>query len=593
MNLRSLMILVLILAPTIGRVSAQPTESAGPQKWALLVGINDYAEINDLNYCRRDIEILGERMIAAGYPESNVTLLHDGAKQSLYQPFRANIQHHLQAMLKAAGPEDLVLFVFSGHGLEAGGSSYLCPIEAQLDNPEDTLLALEDVYQQLRSCQARQKVLLIDACRNDPRPGGEKSLEQATPQTEGFARSLENPPEGIVVFSSCRPDQVSVEDDKMGHGVFLHFILEGMRGEADRHTGNGDGQISLFELYRYTDTRTRAFVARTRDLLQTPVLRGELTADFQLGDVVSREKEVKEAWSVVIDQADVLYQDSAILQWLKQMYTRQMESSRKSLTSDDAAARAAGEAMFANFNTMIDYMLHRPEALVLSNPSAVTAENPKTLFAIQRAYAFSVRGDTDGALAASTEAITIEPGNPFGYLFRAMAYAEKSSVIATVESLLGSSRDASTLVYVLNMADRSPQMARKVRDVLQELNKIDPELVANIEAARSRPAELKEAADEVLRRLKEDLPLKKALEDYQRIGLGLPCMLTKDVKLHSGPKVVGKVANYSEVYEITDVNGDWLMAERIGGDEPLKGWVRRKDVQHVIVFYEQFQMVLQ
>jgi hypothetical protein len=70
-------------------------------------------------------------------------------------------------------------------------------------------------------------------------------------------------------------------------------------------------------------------------------------------------------------------------------------------------------------------------------------------------------------------------------------------------------------------------------------------------------------------------------------------MLEKDVKLHAGPEVVGKVANHGEVFEITDINGEWLMAERIGGDEPLKGWVLRKNVQQVIAFYEQFQMVLQ
>lgn len=135
------------------------------------------------------------------------------------------------------------------------------------------------MYRRLADSSARQKVLLADACRDAPRPGSERAVSKSTDTVEGFAGSLSRPPEGILVLTSCKPGQMSIEDDKLGHSVFMHFILKGFRGEADRDGGNGNARVSLFELYRYADLKTRTHVARTWDLVQTPLLRGRVAGD--------------------------------------------------------------------------------------------------------------------------------------------------------------------------------------------------------------------------------------------------------------------------------------------------------------------------
>ncbi|MEO8496185.1 MAG: caspase family protein [Planctomycetota bacterium] len=97
------------------------------------------------------------------------------------------------------------------------GTSYFCPIDARLDRA-DSLLSLEKLYRLLALSPADVKLMLVDACRNDPRPGGTKDL---TAESMKLAESLDKPPQGILVLSSCAPGQVAVEGPDLGHGVFM------------------------------------------------------------------------------------------------------------------------------------------------------------------------------------------------------------------------------------------------------------------------------------------------------------------------------------------------------------------------------------
>ncbi|NQT13866.1 MAG: caspase family protein, partial [Planctomycetes bacterium] len=260
-------------------------EQAVGQKWALLIGVNDYAEINDLEYCGRDVETLRDTLVAAGFPARNVFSLHDEANEAKYRPSKLNIERQLEGLLSLMAKNDVVVVAFSGHGVHLDGTSYLCPMEASLKAPERTLLSLEYIYEQLLKSKARQKLLLVDACRNDPRPAGEKSATSG-PGTDAFARALEKPPQGILVLTSCQPGEVSVEDPAFNHGVFMHFFIEGLTGLADREEGgNQDERVSLLELYKFAHNRTKAYVFRKRNLVQTPMLRGQIAGDYEIAVV--------------------------------------------------------------------------------------------------------------------------------------------------------------------------------------------------------------------------------------------------------------------------------------------------------------------
>jgi tetratricopeptide (TPR) repeat protein len=350
---------------------------------AVLIGVNDYAFVSDLRYCGRDIEALHARLIAAGFQAEHVTLLQDGADESKRQPFKTNIERELNALFAAAGPDDLVLLAFSGHGVHLDGTSYFCPIEAQLDQPEKSLISLQTVYERLQACLARQKLLVVDACRNDPRQGGTKGIETPTETLDGFSRTLESPPEGILVFSSCKPGEVSFEDEQCRHGVFMNFVLKGLEGEADRgQKGNADGEISLLELYEFASLNTKTHVARTRSRVQTPVLQGKVSGDYDLA----------------------------------------------------AALPSRPEELPSRFHRLSHQGL---DNVLFTDPGVMSAQDPQVLLALRHAHqlllperSYSLRtgiplADCDEALAALNKAISLEPTNAFAYLLRAIAYRKR------------------------------------------------------------------------------------------------------------------------------------------------------------------------
>ena len=83
----------------------------------------------------------------------------------------AGRQHpqRIRLLLKNRSRADSVIVAFAGHGVEFRGSSdhFFCPMDAALSDRQ-TLVSLGEVYKELEQCQAGFRLLLADACRNDP-----------------------------------------------------------------------------------------------------------------------------------------------------------------------------------------------------------------------------------------------------------------------------------------------------------------------------------------------------------------------------------------------------------------------------------------
>ncbi len=271
---RSALIAFCLTVWLIASVQAAPPRVS--QRWALLIGVDDYANANRLSYCGADQVAMRERLLAAGFPADHIFLLHDKAEENKFRPSKGNIERQLNNVLKLADSEDLVVIGFSGHGVYLDSKSYLCPNDAVLNNPE-TLVELEGVYERLRRCSASLKLVLVDACRNDPRRGGQRALA-ATEETRQLARSLQEAhlPEGVVLLNSCSPGEISYEESRFNHGVFMQYVLEALGGEADT---SGDGSVSLDELRRYVGPKTKAYVAQKFNDIQRPFITGALTEE--------------------------------------------------------------------------------------------------------------------------------------------------------------------------------------------------------------------------------------------------------------------------------------------------------------------------
>ncbi len=254
------------------------------ERYALLIGVRNYDKtsgLQPLQYTERDITELGQVLLQYGYRPENVILMTDteGARDPKFLPESRKIETQLKAVLRDRGKADQVMIAFSGHGLQFKNDkdSYFCPLDAQVEDRR-SLVSMGKLYGQLEESRAGFKILLCDACRDDPMIGTSRGMAEIL----GLFREDLPPPGGVAVFYACSPGEFAREDPDLAHGVFFNFIIEGLRGGADL---DKDGKVMLPELEYHAKRRVSDFVrAEFGGQRQMPNLKGDLLGLVALTD---------------------------------------------------------------------------------------------------------------------------------------------------------------------------------------------------------------------------------------------------------------------------------------------------------------------
>jgi len=121
---------------------------------------------------------------------------------------------------------------------------------------------------------ARQRLLFIDACRNDPAKGSKGAGN--TPSFIDFKSA-----EGVSILFSARLGDKSWEYDDLGHGIYSHYLLEGLGGAAAQ-----DNVITFRGLSDYVVKNVKAESFK-RENLQLPYTKGEYIGDFLIANILA------------------------------------------------------------------------------------------------------------------------------------------------------------------------------------------------------------------------------------------------------------------------------------------------------------------
>src|SRR5262245_14457952 len=180
------LLLLAISASVVSPAIAQPPQKRQlGEKYALLIAVRDYdrTELKNLRYSEADILALARVLQDAGYRRVVLLTQTEGAKRSRFLPMQAHIRKELKGLLEDCTEEDSVVVAFAGHGVQFRGKeeNYFCPMDAKLTDKR-TLIVLSEVYQEMGRCKAGFKLLLVDACRNDPQ--SDESRSRAEVQLE-------------------------------------------------------------------------------------------------------------------------------------------------------------------------------------------------------------------------------------------------------------------------------------------------------------------------------------------------------------------------------------------------------------------------
>ena len=221
------------------------------ERWAVVIGVGKYesADIPDLEFAGADARAVYEFLTssAAGpFEEDHVRFLTD--KQATGEAMR----DALFVFLQQADWDDLVFIYYAGHGApdpNRPDNLYLLPTDSDLDALASTAFPMWDVKTALRRQIAAECVIVVaDACHSAGTADGDVvGGAEGNAIAGGFAQLFS--PSRRLMMTAADTNEFSLEDARWGgHGVFTHFLLDGLRGNGD---ANADGVVTFSEIFDY------------------------------------------------------------------------------------------------------------------------------------------------------------------------------------------------------------------------------------------------------------------------------------------------------------------------------------------------------
>lgn len=178
-------------------------------------------------------------------------------------------------------PTDLLLLYFSGHGVRnEQGQLFLAANDTEINILEATGIPAEFITRAMDHSRSQRQLLILDCCNSGAFAHGSKSTSYVG-KSMGIATAFEGDGYGRVVLTATDATQYAWEGDKVigdtQKSVFTHFLIEGLKGEADR---DSDGRIHVDELYDY---------AYEEVVRRTPKQKPGKWSYKQHGDIILRE----------------------------------------------------------------------------------------------------------------------------------------------------------------------------------------------------------------------------------------------------------------------------------------------------------------
>ena len=224
--------------------------------WAVVVGISSYNHMQALKYTDDD----AYRMYAflkspegGALTDNQISILidEDATKEKILKSLKATVAK--------ASENDLVLIYFSGHGLRG---SFL-PID--FDGFQNKL-EHEEINEILQSSKSKYKLVIADACHS----GSLLAMKSGETRNilEDYYKTLANAKAGTALIMSSKSDETSLESSGLRQGVFSHFLIRGLKGEADL---DNNKIVTVQELFDFVDENVRAYTVNR----QSPVIKGD------------------------------------------------------------------------------------------------------------------------------------------------------------------------------------------------------------------------------------------------------------------------------------------------------------------------------
>lgn len=296
------------------------------KKRALLIGINEYDNpgFDKLNYAADDANdiyrILTDKEIG-GFDRDDVILL-------VNNPTRSDLEKNLSTILKKTLQDDFFLMYFAGHGkLDKSGKLCLATSDTEVENLRITSLPLDNVIGMIEETRCKTTVFIIDSCYSG---AAKESYRGGAPvPNESFADFASGP--GKIIISASQTFGGARESKDLGHGVFTHYLVKGLEGEAD---DGEDPYISIDKLYKYISEKVKAKTSNLQEPKKWPEngengiyvakstkhkKRIEIERTTNTANELLNDGKLDEAWDALAKANDLHPENNEVLQEIQQL----------------------------------------------------------------------------------------------------------------------------------------------------------------------------------------------------------------------------------------------------------------------------------
>jgi WD40 repeat protein len=233
---------------------------------AIVLGIENYRNVSDVNFALRDATIMKEYFSKTiGIPEEQIYFKAND--EVTLGEFRKIFSDNGWLDKRVIENDTDVYFYYAGHGAPAikEEKAFLIPFDGDPNYPVQTGYSLDTVYNNLSKLNANSVTVFLDACFTGANRENEMLLADARPVSIQLKNTYVN---NITVFSATSSNEISSSYPQNKHGLFSYFLMKGMQGKADV---NNDNRLTIQELFDFVKTN----VSRTAGMLdreQTPQL---------------------------------------------------------------------------------------------------------------------------------------------------------------------------------------------------------------------------------------------------------------------------------------------------------------------------------
>ena len=225
----SLVALVVSSLLSVSTVMAQPerrlereksnaASATTGQRVALVIGNSAYQNTAALPNPVNDATDMAKALSDLGFEVISGTNQTKAQMQNLIRQFGTRLTE-----TKAVG-----LFYYAGHGISAGGTNYLIPVDADIqaeDEIEEASVSINFLLNKMAAAQNGFNMVILDACRNNPFARKWRNYRDLGDKG-GLARI--DAPTGTLIAYATKPGEVA-SDGTGRNGLYTSALLRQMR----------------------------------------------------------------------------------------------------------------------------------------------------------------------------------------------------------------------------------------------------------------------------------------------------------------------------------------------------------------------------